>query len=50
MLSVGDMFGGDSPTEVGVIGIQDSFTADLAFKLGVAATAGASEPGATGNS
>jgi hypothetical protein len=34
------MFGRDSRTEVGDAGVQDSFTADLAFKLGVAAAAG----------
>jgi hypothetical protein len=50
MLFVGDMFGGHSPTEVGVIGIQDSFAAELAQKLGVAAAAGASEPRVAGNS
>jgi hypothetical protein len=50
MFCVGDMFGRDSPTEVGDVGIQDRFTADLALKLGVAAAAGASEPRVAGNS
>jgi hypothetical protein len=45
------MFGGDSPTEeVDIVGIQDSFAAELAQKLGVAAAAGASEPRVSGNS
>jgi hypothetical protein len=50
MFCVGDMFGGDSPTEVGGVGIQDSFAAELALKLGLAAAAGASEPSVAGNS
>lgn len=51
MLCVGDMFGGDSPTEeVGVGGIHDNFAAELAQKLGVAAAAGASEPRVEGTS
>lgn len=44
-----DMFGGHSPTEVGVVGIQDSFAAELAQKLGVAAAAGAAEPRVAAN-
>lgn len=48
---LGDMFGGDSPTEdVGVGGIHDNFAAELAQKLGVAAAEGVSEQRAEGTS
>jgi hypothetical protein len=50
MLCVGVIFGGDSPTEVGVLGIQDNFTNELVRKLGVAAAAGGSEPRVAGSS
>lgn len=43
------MFGGDSPTEeVVAVGTQNSFAADLAVKLHVAAAAGTSGQGTAG--
>lgn len=46
MMFLGDMFGGDSPMEeVVTVGTQNSFAAELAVKLHVAAAGGTSGQG-----